>query len=134
MPYRDWAHVPKRQRWLLTPPFEAWLAVAAMYAGLSYFLSFLPLAGNAQLVALKFPGVVPVWSVLYALGGLCILIGLLRRSPRMEGVGLNLLGSGVTVAFLAALAAGAPLLPTIVIQGGVAAACGVRLLALRAFP
>lgn len=134
MPYRDRANVPHSQWWLLTPPFEMWIAVAAVYAGLSYFLPFLAVAGNAQLVALKFPRLVPVWSLLYALGGLCIIIGLLRRSPRMEGLGLNLLGSGVTVALLAALAAGAQLLPTIVIQGGVAVACGVRLMALRAFP
>lgn len=134
MPYRDRANVPPRQRWLLTPPFEIWIAVAAVYAGLSYFLPFLAVAGNVQIVALKFPRLVPVWSLLYALGGLCIIIGLLRRSPRMEGLGLNLLGSGITVALLAALAAGAQLLPTIVIQGGVAVACGVRLMALRAFP
>lgn len=133
MPYRDRANVPASKRWLLTPPFEIWIAVAAVYAGLSYFLPFLAIAGNAQLVAVKFPQLVLVWSALYALGGVCIIIGLLRRSPRMEGVGLNLLGSGVTVAFLAALAAGAQLMPTIVIQGGIAVACAVRLLALRAF-
>lgn len=123
--------VHARRRWLALPPFELWIATAAVYAGLSYFLPFLAPSGNAQVVALKFPRLVPVWSVLYALGGLCVALGLLRRSPRIEGVGLHLLGSGVTVACLASLAAGAQVPATVVIQGGVVAACIVRLLALR---
>jgi hypothetical protein len=120
-----------RRRWLAIPPFEMWIAAAAIYAGLSYFLPFLAPSGNAQVVALKFPNLVPVWSVLYALGGLCVALGLIRRSPRIEGVGLHLLGSGVTVACLASLAAGAQVPATLIIQGGVVAACIVRLLSLR---
>ena len=123
--------VHARRSWLALPPFELWIATAAMYAGLSYFLPFLAPSGNAQVVALKFPNLVPVWSVLYALGGFCVVLGLVRRSPRIEGVGLHLLGSGVTVAFLASLAAGAHVPATVIIQGGVVAACIVRLLALR---
>jgi hypothetical protein len=123
--------VHARRRWLALPPFELWIAVAAMYAGLSYFLPFLSPAGNAQIVAIRFPNLVPVWSALYALGGFCVALGLFRRSPRVEGVGLHLLGSGATVAGMAALAAGAQVPGTIVIQGGVVAACIVRLLALR---
>ena len=116
---------------MLVPPFECWIAVAAVYAGLSYFLPGLATSGNAQVVELKFPQLVPVWSALYALGGVCILVGLLRQSPRIEGAGLHLLGSGITVALLASMAAGAPILPLIVIQGGVIAACLARLRALK---
>ena len=123
--------VRARRAWLAIPPFELWIAAAAMYAGLSYFLPFLSPAGNAQVVAIRFPNLVPVWSALYALGGFCAALGLIRRSPRVEGVGLHLLGSGVTVAGMAALAAGAQVPATIVIQGGVVVACIVRLLALR---
>lgn len=130
-PYRHQESVPARWRWLLTPPFEMWIAVAAVYAGLSYFVPVLTLGGNAQVVALKFPGLVPVWSVLYALGGASVLTGLIRRSPRAEGMGLHLLGSGLTVAFLASLAAGGPVLPAVLIQGGAIAAVIVRLIALR---
>jgi hypothetical protein len=123
--------VHARRRWLALPPFELWIAVAAVYAGLSYFLPFLAPSGNAQVVALKFPNLVPVWSALYAMGGFCVALGLFRRSPRLEGVGLHLLGSGATVAAMAALAAGAHVPATAIVQGGVVAACIVRLLALR---
>lgn len=123
--------VHARRRWLALPPFELWIAGVAVYAGLSYFLPFMAPSGNAQVVALKFPNLVPVWSALYALGGFCVSLGLIRRSPRIEGVGLHLLGSGVTVACLASLAAGAQVPATLIIQGGVVIACIVRLLALR---
>lgn len=121
------APVVRRKRVLA--PFEVWVAVAAIYAGLSHFL--LPTAGNTQIVQREFPGAVAAWSVLYALGGVAIIAGLLRRSPRLEGFGLNLLASGIAVAFVAALAAGAPLLPTVIVQGGITVACVVRILALR---
>lgn len=113
-------------------PFETWIAVAALYVGLSHLLPFLGSAGNAQVVALRFPHLANVWSALYAVGGAGILIGLYRGSPRLEGFGLHLLGSGVTVACLASFAVGGRILPTIVIQGGVIVACVTRLLALRA--
>jgi hypothetical protein len=104
--------------------------MAALYAGLSHFLP-IGAAGNVQLVATKFPNLAHVWSGLYGLGGAAILLGLLRRSPRIEGFGLHLLGSGVTVACLAALVIGARPLPTLIVQGGVIAACIARLLTLR---
>jgi hypothetical protein len=112
------------------PPFELWIAVAAVYAGLSYFAP-LPVAGNTTLVERTFPWAAALWSALYATGGAAILAGLLRSSPRIEGFGLNLLGSGITVALIAALVAGAPVVPTLVVQGGVAAACLARLLGIR---
>jgi hypothetical protein len=113
----------------MPPPFEVWIAVAAVYAGLSHF--FLPTAGNTQLVQREFPWVAAAWSILYALGGAAMLIGLFRRSPRAEGFGLNLLAAGILVALVASLAAGAPILPSIIVQGGVTVACGARLIALR---
>ncbi len=116
---------------LALPPFEVWIAVAAIYSGISYFIPALAASGTAQAVELEFPRLVPVWSFLYGLGGAAMLIGLLRRSPRIEGAGLHLLGSGITVSLIASLAAGAPILPTVIVQGGVAVACIVRLLVLR---
>jgi hypothetical protein len=113
------------------PPFEVWIAVAAVYAGVSYFVPAVPAAGNTTLVHRAFPWAVALWSALYAAGGVAILAGLVRRSPRIEGFGLHLLGSGITVALIAALVAGAPIVPTIVVQGGVAAACVARLLDIR---
>lgn len=125
------ADVQVRQARAGVPPFEVWVAMAALYAGLSHFLPAVGTAGNAQLVALKFPALANLWSALYGVGGVAMIVGVLRRSPRMEGFGLNLLGSGVTVATIAALAIGARPVPTLIVQGGVIAACVARLLTLR---
>lgn len=113
------------------PCFEMWIAVAGLYTGLTYLLPFLEPASSAAVVAREFPGLATLWSALYALGGLVIVIGLLRRSPRIEGAGLSLLASGLTVALIAALAAGLPVRPALIIQGGAAVACIARLRQLR---
>lgn len=120
--------------WHAVDSFEVWIAAAAVYTGLTYLLPFLHPAGNARLVAMRFPQLATMWSVLYALGGAAILAGLIRRSPRLEGLGLHLLGSGLTVSVLAGLAAGAGVLPTLLIQGGAVVATALRLLALRRLP
>ena len=114
-----------------TPPFEVWIAVAAIYTGLSRLIPFLTPAGNARAVEAQFPRLAVLWSILYALGGLGMLIGLYRHSPRAEAMGLHFFGSGLTVAVLAALAAGAPVRPTLVIQGGAIVAVIARLWILR---
>ena len=115
-------------------PFELWIGVAGVYTGLSYLVPFLNLVGNANVVARQFPKLAFLWSSLYMLGGVLIVAGLIRRSPRIEGAGLNLLGSGLTVAIVAALVAGLPVRPTLVIQGGAAIACLARLFQLRNLP
>lgn len=119
---------------LIVPPFEAWLAVAAVYAGVAHFIPALASSGSGRVVAAAFPRLAPLWSVLYAAGGLAILIGLMRRSPRIEGLGINLLASGLTVTALAGIAAGGKVLPIVVVQGGALVACVVRLAALRRLP
>jgi len=123
--------VPPRKRWAFVPPFEAWIAVAALYAGLSRFLP-LPPANSVRAVDLAFPGLLIIWSALYAAGGAAVLVGLFRLSPRIEGLGLNLIASGLLVATIANLYAGAPVLPTLVVSGGAIVACIARLLVLRA--
>ncbi len=107
-------------------PFECWLAIVALYAGLSHFIPIAP-SGPAAAVELKFPALVPVWSVMYALGGLGIVVGLLWRSPRIEGAGISLLAGGAAVAFLATLLANVAVLPTVVGLGGIVVACLLRL-------
>jgi hypothetical protein len=107
-------------------PFEAWLAWLALYAGLSYFLP-LPSNGSAAAVQAVLPGLVAIWSAMYALGGFLALLGLGRRSPRIEGAGLSLLAAGVVVSGIALLAAGALVIPTVAIQPTLALACLARL-------
>lgn len=123
--------VTRQRSALLLWPFEGWIAVVAIYAGLAYFLPFIPSSGSARVVDVTFPRLVPIWSALYALGGIVVLVGLIRRSPRFEAAGLHFLGSGATLAALATLVAGAPVLPTLIVQGGVVVACIARLLVLR---
>ncbi len=113
-------------------PFEAWIAVVAVYAGVGHWL--LEPAGNAVAVQAAFPRLADLWSVLYALGGLAIACGLWRRSPRVEAFGLNLLGSGAAVSCVAFLVAGAPVLPIVIAQGGLIIAAVARLLTLRKLP
>ena len=119
---------------LVIPPFEVWLAGAAVYTGAAYFLPFLPATGNSKVIDATLPALVAVWSTLYALGGIGVLAGLWRRSPRIEGAGISLLGSGLTVAALASLQAGSSLLATLVISGGLVAACIWRMAQLRRLP
>ena len=119
---------------IVIPPFEVWLAAAAAYSGVTYFLPFLPATGNSKVIDATLPALVAVWSALYALGGVGVLAGLWRRSPRIEGAGINLLGSGLTVATIAALHAGASALTTLVISGGLVVACIWRLFQLRRLP
>lgn len=116
---------------LLIPPFELWIAVVAVYAGLAHFFPALASSGTERAVERQFPALVTVWCALYAAGGLVMILGLFRRSPRLEGAGLCLLASGVTVAMIASLASGAPILPVVVSQGGIVAACMARLTTLR---
>lgn len=117
---------------LTLAPFEAWIAVVAVYAGVGHWL--LAPSGNAMAVQAAFPRVADIWSVLYALGGAAIAGGLWRRSPRVEAFGLSLLSAGALVSLIAFLAAGAPLVPILLAQGGIVAAAIVRMLVLRALP
>lgn len=111
-------------------PFELWIAVAAIYSGLSNFLP-LPPTGSGRVVALAFPFLASIWSTCYAVGGLLVSSGLLRKSLRLELAGLHLLGAGLIVAFMASLLATSPILPTFIIQGGVIAACYCRIFSFR---
>lgn len=125
-----WIKAP-RSHWLTLLPYEVWVAVAAIYTGLSYLIPPLRTFGNAQLVAAAHPRLALVWSLLYTLGGVAMIVGLARRSPRIEGFGLHLFGSGVTVAYLASLYAGVPVVPATIIQGGVIIATIYRLKMLK---
>lgn len=122
--------VAVRSRFSLSP-FEAWVAVVAVYAGVGHW--FLAPSGNVVAVQAAFPRLVDAWSVMYAAGGLAVLVGLQRGSARVEAAGLHLMGSGITVSLIAFLAAHAPLLPILVAQGGAMLAIGVRLLVIRRF-
>lgn len=136
-----WRHWPRRSPesaepvgHSTLPPFELWIAAAAVYAGLSHFVGFLPASGPAKAIDLEFPRLLTCWSALYALGGAAMIAGLLRRSPRIEAAGVCLLGGGVAVALMATLAVGTAIAPTVVTLGGVVAACVARVVTLGRVP
>lgn len=117
---------------LALAPFEGWIAVVAIYAGVGHW--FLAPSGAGVAVQHAFPRLVDLWSLLYALGGLLVLLGLWRRSPRLEAAGLCLLVSGAALSFIAFLTAGAPLLPTLIGQGGILVASALRIRILWSLP
>lgn len=117
---------------LFLAPFEAWIALVAVYAGLGHW--FLAASGPAVAVEAAFPGLAVLWSLFYAAGGVAVLAGLWRRSPRVEAFGLCLLAAGAGVSFLAFTVAGAPVLPTLIGQGGILLASALRIAVLKALP
>lgn len=108
-------------------PFELWVAIAAVVSALSYF--FLPRTVAGSAVALVVPQwQAHLWNVLYGLGGVGVMAGFWRASPRLEGAGLCLLASGVTVSSLALLyVRGWNGVVGFFVTVGVAVACMVRL-------
>lgn len=124
-----------RVRRVPLPPFEAWLGTLALYAGVTYFWHIVPTEGTTLAIQHSFPALAAAWSVLYGLGGLCIICGLLRHSPPVEGAGLCLLGSGLIVSTLAIVetTTGTRVIPSLIFEGGLVIACFQRLISLRRF-
>lgn len=106
------------------------MAAAAVVTGASFLVA--PTL-TASAVALAAGDLAYVWSVLYAAGGLVVLAGMCRNSPRLEGAGMALLAGGIAVATVAtgylrgwqwATAT------SVLVQGGAAAAALVRVYVL----
>lgn len=114
----------------LTPwraqPWEVWVAVAAVVSSVSFLL--FPDTLARSVVATVDPRLATAWNILYGLGGLGILAGYFRRSPRLLGAGLCLLGGGISVSGVAILTLrGAASLTSAAVQLGAAVACVIRL-------
>jgi hypothetical protein len=91
-------------RYLMANVFEATSGAAAAVGGLLYFLDQHSLLDAS--IGQGLQDLAGAWSALYFLGGVCVLLGLLLATLRLELVGLCLLGpaaltEGVSILFIA---------------------------------
>lgn len=105
-----------RTRYLVAHAFEGAVGFAAVLGGVVYFID--PHSLLEASIGRGLGGLIGVWSVLYFLGGVGILWGLVRPSLRIELVGLCLympavLTNGVAVTLIAG-AKGVPYAATFV--------------------
>lgn len=106
--------------------FEVWIALAAAVSGVTYFAGAPSVATST--VSVVAPHLAAIFSALYGVGGIAVLVGLWLGSPRIEGAGLNLLGAGVLVAAGGIVAVlGSRGLVTGSLQAMAAVCCAVRL-------
>lgn len=82
--------------------FELFVALLSINAGIAFLLSPDDLE-HAAVGQLLHPWDF-AWNVLYVVGGLLIVVGLMRRSVRVEVAGLWLFASAVAIADLAVIA------------------------------
>lgn len=80
--------------------FEAWVAFSALLAGILYFAQPNSLNRSALGQEVGYH-LALVWSIMYAAAGSAILYGLLRASPRIEVVGLIILGTATAITGIA---------------------------------
>jgi hypothetical protein len=96
--------VPRTQRaYLASHPLALWVSVGIAFTGWLNLLFPEPAAESST--ALVFPGwLLLMFNLSWAIGGSLSVIGLLRGKPRIEGIGMTLLASGLFSLFLAILA------------------------------
>jgi len=105
--------------------FEVWVGAAAVVSTIVTF--FGPKSIASRVVGVVSPGLVNTYTIMYGIGGVCILVGLWRGSPRIESIGLIFVTSGVVVSGIALYAAlGGVGLISAILQFGLAIACLVR--------
>jgi hypothetical protein len=116
---------------VLAVPFETWLGYAAVVAGGAGL--FVPTTNPLDLVLPEWA--VSAFSIAYFLSGLGIVLGLLLGRPRLEVVGLVIVGSSIATRQLATfgyLGWSAPVAVGLVVNVGLLVACWVRVRALTA--
>lgn len=109
-------------------PFEMWVALAAVVTAATFFLDPKSLNASVVSLALDHNWLVKAWNLLYGVGGLVTLVGLVRSSPRVEGAGLCFLTAGISVSSVAIIVLrGNPSVTSFALQFGAAVACVLRI-------
>jgi hypothetical protein len=123
------AYSPRRRSFrrghFLGNAFEAWAALAAFLTGLVFLLE--PQALSNSAVASSAGALAALWGLLYAGGGLLVLIGLWVPSARVELAGLALFSSSAMVDAIAlALTRGPAGIRVLLLYVGFVAASAMR--------
>lgn len=84
-----------RRGYFLGNAYEAWAAMAALLAGVAFLLE--PGSASSSTVARQAGALAIVWGLLYAGGGLTVLLGLWLPSPRVELAGLCMFSSAAAI-------------------------------------
>jgi hypothetical protein len=90
-----------RRSYIRSNAFEAFVAFAAMMAGIAFLL--IPDAIESSTVARNAGALSAIWGWLYGAGGLVVLVGLLVLSVRIEITGLFLLAAAAAIDGIALL-------------------------------
>lgn len=108
--------------WLKANAFEAALAIEALITAAVFFIN--PSQPNTA-IALGGMTLAWIWNCLYALGGLAVLVGLVRVAVPLEAAGLVVLPAALTVNVFA-IALYNPAWSSFVVYVVLCAACLVR--------
>lgn len=84
-----------RRGYFLGNAYEAWAAMAAVLAGVAFLIE--PDSVQSSTVARQAGALTLLWGLLYAGGGLMVLIGLWLPSPRVELAGLCMFSSAAAI-------------------------------------
>lgn len=90
-----------RRSYVRSNAFEAFVAFAALVAGIAFVL--VPGSIDGSTVARQAGALAGIWGVLYGMGGLVVLVGLWLLSARIEVIGLFLLGAAAAIDGIALL-------------------------------
>lgn len=102
MPYSKWGGArPSTWRdvraYIMVNGYEFWIALAAVIAGITYLLY--PELVKRSAVGVQLKGLLPVWEVMYLIGGAFIVVGMLGCRYvwgfRLEVAGLCLLTAAI---------------------------------------
>lgn len=85
----------ERVRYVLRSPFEAALAVVGVLGGIAYLIS--PAVFAQASVGISLGSLLPVWTAMFAIGSLAVLVGLVALNPRLELAGLSLFSAALLV-------------------------------------
>lgn len=119
----------KRRAYLEAHVFELLIAIMAALAAASFFID--PAALEHSPIGRTLHPFDYAWNALYLAGGALTAAGLARPSYDVERAGLAFLSSAIAAAGLAAITAGGSTPSSIGIHLAAAAACVVRLRAMR---
>lgn len=87
-----------RRRYLIANNWELWVCLLGIVASINYVIQPENLS-DSSVGHMRFPDA--IWNLLYGIGSVMVVAGLLRLSPRLEIAGLWLFSAAVAINLLA---------------------------------